>query len=1030
VVTTLSEILARSGAASAPSRAPSSGKKGRNDDMDFDDDENHRASYDALHGQLLRLCTRDGTPEQARNSVYAISSMIRRSPPQSPPSSGGPAGRAREERKEFEPLLRALANPSRLRVPDDHDVDADGGGGIVSVLSAVAAVAECAPYAFNAEGAGGKKGWGRRALDFCLDTALLGRNGRLAAEDSSDGESTGARKGGGGRGANKRSRSKKTDDEVSVRCRMLCGAIEVLVSHIRSTIANGKLGSESGAQSERDELEPPPSEHVSRVFDTLVKIIEDGGAMPPSNERTSPRDEAELRRASAVGLLRLCDPNLRLEPSHLSPRAWHVLASSLLDSDASSRAAILSELSAMYSCAGRFRAPPGRAPLAPSLRMASLAALCADPAGDDRIANGGAANAGARSTDGVRLAATNLTRMLRATCQHVAARCRSEGRGAERNFEARLKMKLMPEYCVPYALHLLAFRHETASAAGMLPGERDSDAEEEDVEGDDDEEEELAHSREASQKMLKKRLKGLFDPLIESLGAGADNISFLLRMVELIGKHPPINVLKKPSANDMSSLDLSLDDNDDEDDSDVANSWNDVDEKEAAARMKIICQFAREVLLSHVKKDVNLTVYPGSIQIPGDLYARRTSVSPVPRYEDSDESEDERKDGKRGRGRRKPKKSISHYVKKGKDAEDMEDEDGSVQGSKSEESAGSEEKTVDRRNSSATRKKEGSADTPGSGDTYEHSPPSPPAASPPADFDGGFGEFSPIAKVDDSSASDADRSPVATGAPKGRGKKRPSSSKNVRGARSKTPLHSGTKKRPTTSAAQEARTKTPSDGGRGKKRGANEIEVFVDSPMTDGDVSPPKRPRGSGGRGVKKSSNKATPVTVPKSVMVNVTNSASSRSAISGVAAQKKRTTASSSRKKTQKKKAAEEEMDDDLDFSDESSPAVPKKGKAKSASGGKKAAPARKARAPTKAKVSAGKAKVSAGKARSSAGGKTEVARKSKASASGKAEAAARKLGGKKPAGKAATASPSTTSEASSRPSPVRRGARRSARA
>ena len=35
----------------------------------------------------------------------------------------------------------------------------------------------------------------------------------------------------------------------------------------------------------------------------------------------------------------------------------------------------------------------------------------------------------------------------------------------------------MPEYCVPYALHLLAFRHETASAAGTLAGEDDSDVE-------------------------------------------------------------------------------------------------------------------------------------------------------------------------------------------------------------------------------------------------------------------------------------------------------------------------------------------------------------------------------------------------------------------------------------------------------------------------------------------------------------------------------------------------------------------------
>lgn len=239
----------------------------------------------------------------------------------------------------------------------------------MSVLSAIAAIAECAPYAFNAEGAGGKAGWGRRALDFCLDTALLGRNGRLngTMEESSDGEdeeSSASRKSGGKGAKRSRSRSKKADNEVSVRCRMLCGAIEVLVSHIRSTIINGKLASESGSSDERDdELEPPSSKHISRVFDALTTIIEDGGA-PPSDDQncTSPSDEAELRRAAAVGLLRLCDPNLRLEASHLSPRAWHVLGSALLDTDKSARAAVLSELSRPCTPARRGSAPAAPRP--------------------------------------------------------------------------------------------------------------------------------------------------------------------------------------------------------------------------------------------------------------------------------------------------------------------------------------------------------------------------------------------------------------------------------------------------------------------------------------------------------------------------------------------------------------------------------------------------------------------------------------------------------------------------------------------
>ena len=62
---------------------------------------------------------------------------------------------------------------------------------------------------------------------------------------------------------------------------------------------------------------------------------------------------------------------------------------------------------------------------------------------------------------------------------------------------------------------MLAFRHETPGAAGALNADESL--------LDDDE---LANA-EASQKMLKKRLKWLFDPLIQSLGESADNVSYI-----------------------------------------------------------------------------------------------------------------------------------------------------------------------------------------------------------------------------------------------------------------------------------------------------------------------------------------------------------------------------------------------------------------------------------------------------------------------------------------------------------------------
>jgi hypothetical protein len=250
-------------------------------------------------------------------------------------------------------------------------------------------------------------------------------------------------------------------------------------------------------------IKAPAPDHITKVFTTLTKIIEDGGIPPSSvNGRycKTVKDQAFLRRSAAVNLLRLCDSNLQLEATYLTPRMWHILSSALLDKDTSVRASVMEELSAMYSGRGKFRAL-NSAPMAPSLRFVSLVALSADGDGQN-----------------VKNAATSVIKQLRTTCQAVQAQCRQQGRNAEKNFENRLKMLLMPEYSVPYALHLLVFRKETALAAGTMAENRDSDDE-------GDAMEELMHTEEANQKILKKRLKWLFDPLIQSLGAGADNVS-------------------------------------------------------------------------------------------------------------------------------------------------------------------------------------------------------------------------------------------------------------------------------------------------------------------------------------------------------------------------------------------------------------------------------------------------------------------------------------------------------------------------
>jgi len=838
IVTMISDILAKA----ASSRT---GKKEKDTD-----------SVDTLRKQLHRTCTREGTPEQARNAVYAIAAMMN---PRSKPITDLSV-RARKEKNEFEPILKALVNPSRLSIPDD-DANPKTKDRIISVLTAITAIAECAPYAFNASGEGNKLGCGERAIKFALDSTLLGRNTRLDAsrDDGDDSEDSDIDEDSPEKSGRKKANKGKKNG-VSVHCQMMCEAIELLVTHIRSTVVSSRRTAKHA------ELDPPSSTHIAEVFSTLAKILEDGGVPPSSvNGRycKTSQDRAALRRSSAINLLRLCDSGLKLEDTYLTSRMWHVLSNVLLDEEASVRDSMVEELSFMLSGIGKYR--HGGVGSAPSMRFIAFVTLCAE----------------SRKAGKVKTAMMQCISSLRGSIATCQAQVRAMGKAAEKNFENNLKMKLMPEYCVPYALHLLAFRHETASAAGTLAGEDDSDAE---MEAD-----ELAQSEEASEKRLKKRLKFLFDPLIQSLGERADNISFLLRMIDQIGKFSPIDVMK--SSTKLSSLETSLDDDD-------SVTEGDNEEKEAAARMKIIYQFAREVLLSHVKKDFNLTVYPGSIQVPAALYLRNQSSpanAPI-RYESDDSFE--RPTNKR------PKKSISHYVKKTQDLESDDDksvDDKSI-GDKSVDDDEEEELEDDFGN--------GADDTfsPSIEKEEEQANFSPKQEQQPTEkIDEGLGNISPIAK---------DVSPLAEPASSSPAKMRAPRSKKV----------------------------------SAKKHKSSNIDIFEDdvtSPATDTAHSPKlsnKRsrstPTASASAKKRKSSvrSKPTPVSITKKAMITITNSQSSSSS-------------ASSTKKRGAKKQTKKDADDSFDFPD--SPPT-KRGK-KNAVGRsrKKSPPARKSSA-KKAKITA----------------------------------------------------------------------------
>jgi hypothetical protein len=91
----LSEFLAQFGKAPCP-HSVGTKKVGVDGGRDFDFEDN-KSSYDTLHEQLFQLCTHDGTPEQARNAVYTILSMMK---PQSE-TGGTIASCAHKEKVEF-----------------------------------------------------------------------------------------------------------------------------------------------------------------------------------------------------------------------------------------------------------------------------------------------------------------------------------------------------------------------------------------------------------------------------------------------------------------------------------------------------------------------------------------------------------------------------------------------------------------------------------------------------------------------------------------------------------------------------------------------------------------------------------------------------------------------------------------------------------------------------------------------------------------------------------------------------------------
>lgn len=558
-----------------------------------------------LENQLVQLCTRDGTPDQAKNAVYILAHI------------GYPAKESTKSTLDdyFAPLLKTLKSTLRLKIK----TNSTEGLKVVRALSALSAVTNCSPTSMSTNNGG------LSIVSFVVEGILLGRDN---AEDQSDSEcdensiecdhssqSPSPKK-------KRRPLTAKNvtphfkgcmldDEHLSASCRRLCAAAEFLVSHIRSTHLRHALQTTSTTSTAMVHL--PSKDQVRLFFQILIQILKDQGLPASSADRkmcNSRQDRAALRQCAAVALLRLCDARLGLEHEMLSKAMWHTLGMSLLDEEKAVRTSVLEELSALYKGSDTYGVYMKLPPKAPSLRYLSFLILCADGDRDQDPTNGHAANVG-KVVSSTKAAASSCIINLRKLTEATYTHCCAMGKDSESRFENHIKMLITPEYCLPFAFHLLSHRKETPSHGAVAVG-NDSEGE---VEDSDDEN--VQRSSEGQMRILRKRLKVLLDALVHTLGDRANNISFLLRMTEILGRHyTPVEIGVSESS---SHLRTSIDSNGDETSSKRTHSKHCL---QLEARLKTICTVAREILLSYVKSDINLSTYPGTIQLPGSLFKR------------------------------------------------------------------------------------------------------------------------------------------------------------------------------------------------------------------------------------------------------------------------------------------------------------------------------------------------------------------------------------------------------------------------
>ncbi|TFJ85174.1 hypothetical protein NSK_003597 [Nannochloropsis salina CCMP1776] len=498
-------------------------------------------------------------------------------------------------------LLRELTSAKSLSLDNPR---------LEAMLRALAVLAERHPRTFETHAA--------RVRAFALRKMLLYR--ASSNNDSDDESASGAlpQLMGSGKTHNKKKQAMKDGSHsrgLSEECTRACAAIKFLVAHVlglraeyaamredsvflpRSTMdkadrgrsprsRNGdrvnknedsrQLRDDDGERSSflnensslvevsQDELEASASE----VLDLLYEILKAEGRLP-SRVELSKKDKARLRIVSAGGILKLMR-NQYVQHRLLDAPRWRSLAWVMLDPEE-------------ITVAGAFTRKLARAVRSSRVHLKFLALLSLAALEEDVAARREA-----------RQAVTRAVQNLRQAYEEYMA-----GQEEEPSEEAKRKVttSMMPEYLLPYLLHLLAHFPDFPTSP------HDS----------------------VRWRPIQRCLAFVLEPLMATLGTEADNLSFLLLMTDtILTRYKDASAAIKMQEKEKNS----------------AINEDDV----ATERLHQVTHVCREFLRSKIKTQENLQAYPGKIYLPLRLYAPqtgrpRTSVQPEKqRGEDRTES--------------------------------------------------------------------------------------------------------------------------------------------------------------------------------------------------------------------------------------------------------------------------------------------------------------------------------------------------------------------------------------------------------